>query len=260
MNDRKCYAFNINIGNQTSCHFYNKSTPSTRLSESSQTEYYSEFRDCQDWYDFGVRNSGVYQVNWMSRMIKDVRCNMQIDGGGWMTFQQRFDGNIKFHDKTWEEYKNGFGTPKGEFWLGNDFLNEITSSGDYFFLAKAETFDGDTEVSKYGQFRIEDEENLYRLHFNETLLDGIHTLYDVNKRSNSNGMAFSTLDKDTELLCVFVNKRGAFWHNNDNNCSKFRPNGIYYTEQACLGNSKGFKWLNWKRQCLKSVQMLIKQM
>ena len=58
-------------------------------------------------------------------MVKYVKCDIEIDGNGWMTFQRSFDGNIKIHDKTWEEYKNGFGTPKGEFWLGNDFLNEI---------------------------------------------------------------------------------------------------------------------------------------
>ena len=257
MYDRKCYAFNINIEKQLSCHFYNRSTPFNHLAESLiQTEYYSEFRDCQDWYDFGVKVSGVYQVNWMSRMVKDVRCNMEIDGGGWMTFQRRFDGSVIFHDKTWNKYKNGFGTLQGEFWFGLDLLSEITSSGNYYFLATIKAFDGESQISKYGNFYVEDENQAYTLHFNDTLLDGIHSLYNKQKFLNGNGMKFSTLDVRHNKTC-HKSRRGAFWHNN---CHLFRVNGEYYQKHNCNKN-KGFKWKNWKdKTCLKSSEMLIKKM
>jgi hypothetical protein len=38
------------------------------------------------------------------------------------------DGTVDFY-KNWQQYKQGFGDPRGEFWLGNDHIYELTNQG-----------------------------------------------------------------------------------------------------------------------------------
>lgn len=38
----------------------------------------------------------------------EVFCDMESFGGGWTVIQQRLNGSVSFN-RTWTEYKNGFG-------------------------------------------------------------------------------------------------------------------------------------------------------
>ena len=76
-------------------------------------------RDCSDILKQGHSNSGVYEIYQPERT--HVYCNMETDGGGWTVILNRQNGDGYF-DRTWVEYKIGFGDVSGNHWLGNKYL------------------------------------------------------------------------------------------------------------------------------------------
>ena len=77
-------------------------------------------------------------------------------------FQRRFDGSVDFY-RDWADYKNGFGSTSGEFWLGNDNIHSLTSKGKHELRIDLEAFDGETRFAEYSGFSIDAESNNYRL-------------------------------------------------------------------------------------------------
>lgn len=42
--------------------------------------------------------------------------------------QKRFDGSVRFSNRTWVEYQNGFGHVAGEYWLGLDRIHRLANN------------------------------------------------------------------------------------------------------------------------------------
>lgn len=67
-------------------------------------------RDCSDYNVMETRKNGVYRVTPDPRNgTFEVFCDMESYGGGWTVIQQRLDGSVSFN-RTWTEYKKGFGS------------------------------------------------------------------------------------------------------------------------------------------------------
>ncbi|KAI8498197.1 hypothetical protein Bbelb_241410 [Branchiostoma belcheri] len=124
--------------------------------------------------------------------------------GGWTVIQRRVDGTVPFN-RTWEEYKRGFGNKDGEHWLGNDNIHLLTNQKDYRLqlFVKGRTF-----TCTRGFFKVSDEMNAYRL-------------VRSNGRPNGNcdliinaglGCAFSTEDRDNFVNCA-MRYGGGWWCN-----------------------------------------------
>lgn len=72
-------------------------------------------RDCSDYNVLETRKNGVYRVTPDARNgTFEVFCDMESYGGGWTVIQQRLNGSVSFN-RTWTEYKKGFGNLR--YWI-----------------------------------------------------------------------------------------------------------------------------------------------
>ena len=76
---------------------------------------------------------------------------------------QQYDGS-GFFNRSWAEYKVGFGDPSGNYWLGNDLLSQLTANNRYklkFDLQQNGT--GTWYYAEYSTFRVLSEADNYTL-------------------------------------------------------------------------------------------------
>jgi len=119
-------------------------------------------KDCADTFKAGERDSRVYTINPDGSGIFDVFCDHTTAGGGWLVFQKRLDGSVDFY-RGWTEYKRGFGSLTGEFWLGLDKIHLLTSRENYKLRVDLEDFDGNTYYAEYDLFGVASEGEKYKL-------------------------------------------------------------------------------------------------
>lgn len=52
------------------------------------------------------------------------------------------EGSRENFNRDWADYKNGFGDPAKEFWLGNENIYMLTNNEDYALRVELEDFEG----------------------------------------------------------------------------------------------------------------------
>lgn len=115
-----------------------------------------------DLLENGFRKDGIYLINPDNNGSFLVFCDQTTNGGGWVVFQKRFNGSQDFN-RTWPEYKNGFGNLNGEFWLGNDNIHRLTHRHQQL-LIELKDFDSFTAHAQYESFSVDSEKDWYTLH------------------------------------------------------------------------------------------------
>ena len=83
-------------------------------------------------------------------------------GRGWIVFQHRYDGFLDFY-RGWKDYKKGFGSLLGEFWLGLQQIHRITTSQRYKLRIDLEDFEGNKRFAEYSSFKVGNEPDEFRL-------------------------------------------------------------------------------------------------
>nr|XP_035964102.1 tenascin-X isoform X8 [Halichoerus grypus] len=192
-------------------------------------------RDCGEEMQNGARTSRATTIflNGNRERPLDVFCDMETDGGGWLVFQRRMDGQTDFW-RDWEDYAHGFGNISGEFWLGNEALHSLTDAGDYSMRVDLRA--GDEAVfAQYDSFRVDSAAQYYRLH-----LEGYHGTAG-DSMSYHSGSVFSARDRDPNnlLISCAVSYHGAWWYKN---CHYANLNGLY----GSTVDHQGVSWYYWK--------------
>ena len=119
-------------------------------------------------------------------------------------------------NRSWVEYKHGFGDKNAEFWLGNEYLHYLTSRRAYKLRFDLEDWDGNTAYAEYSSFVVESEASNYTLRVGD--YSGNASIDQADDESKGflyqNNTQFSTYDRDNDnanMDCVNFIGYGGFW-------------------------------------------------
>ena len=135
-----------------------------------------------------------------------------------------------FFNRSWAEYKVGFGERSGSYWLGNDLLSQLTANNRYklkFDLQQNGT--GIWYYAEYSTFIVLSEADNYTLQ-----VGGFSGNASYDALGYHNGQKFSTFDRDNDGASSY-------------NCAAGRGGGFWYDTCArCLVNgARSTDWFHW---------------
>ncbi|XP_059153713.1 fibroleukin-like isoform X2 [Physella acuta] len=182
---------------------------------------------------------------------KRTLCDTKTDGGGWIIIQRRIKGDVNF-TRTWNDYKNGFGSNSGDFWIGNDVISHLTDSG-YNELRFDMKDKGKDYYAVYRGFKVENEAAKYKMSYTSFSGGNGGDMFSWHK-----SMTFSTIDSDNDWSsggnCA-ADRRGGWWYSD---CHWVNVNG----EWASLVHNKGIHWasITGHSDSLDFVEMKLRRM
>lgn len=143
--------------------------------------------------------------------------------------QQHVDGS-NFFNRTWSEFKAGFGNTSGNYWLGNEQLHTLTQDNKYKLRFELQSnASGLWYWAEYDTFTVGDESTQYTLTVGG--FTGNVTVDAMNSGSIQNGMKFSTKDRDNDrdsgINCA-PSRGGGFWYNSCGWCYVNGAGGYFY--------------------------------
>ncbi|XP_064529897.1 angiopoietin-4 [Pseudopipra pipra] len=213
-----------------------------------------QFQDCAEVRRAGIRTSGVYTLHIANLSEpKKAYCDMETDQGGWTVIQLRANGSLSFQ-RSWREYKQGFGDAAGEYWLGNEAVHLLTSRVPYTLRVELQDWEGGQVYAQYGKFQLGSERQLYRL----SLQDYSGTAGQQSGLALQ-GTQFSTRDADNDnCLCKCAQMlSGGWWFDA---CGLSNLNGIYYPARNNIRKLNGIRWHHFQgpSYSLKGTRMMIR--
>jgi len=133
-----------------------------------------------------------------------------------LLLQQNTNGSAFFYN-LWTEYKVGFNDSRGNYWLGNDLLSQLTLTNRYKLRFDLQSRSNrNWYYAEYSTFIVHPESSNYRL---EVYGYKGNIRWDI--LSHHNGWMFTTFDRDNDRdstgNCA-VRWGGGFWFENCGEC------------------------------------------
>ncbi|KAI8520318.1 hypothetical protein Bbelb_000720 [Branchiostoma belcheri] len=128
----------------------------------------------------------AYDVVFAGRSVP-VYCD-EGSAHDWIVIQRRLNGTVNFN-RDWHEYKEGFGDPDGEYWLGLKLIHKLTENGKWTLRIDMEDWEGNVRWAQYSSFHVSGEGKNFKLHiagYRGTAGDAM---------TYHHGMSFSTSNK-----------------------------------------------------------------
>jgi len=159
-------------------------------------------------------------------------CESELDDGGWTVIERQHAGTVNF-DRSWNEYRNGFGDLREEFFIGLEKLHKMTAAEPQDLLIYFEKHTLETEHTRFNGFLIGSEEEDYVLKSASRISGSYMTL------ESSLGKKFTTFDRDNDKYlwgnCA-KDLRGGWWfgdcHEKSFGAEEFyNLNGVSYNER-----------------------------
>ncbi|XP_033236017.1 fibroleukin-like [Drosophila pseudoobscura] len=169
-----------------------------------------------------------------------VPCNSSVSGSGWTVIQRLVNCHENFN-RTWIDYKIGFGDLRENFFLGLEKIHLMTLTQPHELYIQLQNVYGATSYALYDNFNVGSEEEGYKL---KSLGECSGTAGDSLTEYHLN-MKFSTLDRDNDRdeirNCAKI-LGGGWWFSV--NCGQSFLNGKYY--KCDDGKHGGVAWATWQ--------------
>ncbi|KAK7106247.1 hypothetical protein V1264_017521 [Littorina saxatilis] len=199
----------------------------------------------------GCKEDGIH-------LLRDTNLDLKVTvlcESDWLVVLQRHDGSVDFY-RDWEAYKNGFGSPTGEFWLGLETMHRLTSGQPWELQVTLGDWEGNVTCANYNNFSISSAAENYTLY-----ADYLEDRSQVNDSlALHSGYQFSTYDADNDIKprnnnCA-VKLHGAWWFIK---CGESHLTGPYVNGTYANG-TEGIRWIKWRvpPYSLKFAQMKIR--
>uniref|UniRef100_A0A182MY97 Fibrinogen C-terminal domain-containing protein n=1 Tax=Anopheles dirus TaxID=7168 RepID=A0A182MY97_9DIPT len=191
----------------------------------------------------------IYDVSDLAfRVYRDGRQHHGY-GGNWTVFQRRMDGSVDFN-RSWSDYKYGFGDLHGEHWLGLQKLLRILSSERHELLIELEDFGGNIVYARYDDFQLESEGKWYKI---KSL--GSYSGTAGDSMENYVGRAFVTYGRRDVNKCA-IQFQGGGWFDK---CYSMHLNGPYKTKGEQT-TQEGIHWGTYRGfyYSLKATKMMVR--
>jgi hypothetical protein len=187
-------------------------------------------------------------------MSNDVDTTNRRPGYGWTVILRRLDSTTPSFNRSWQEYRNGFGCLNDSFWFGLQKIRHLvghklpgctnTTHQLYVGMERYHPTNPTYNSVFYHVFSIGDESVNYALNIN--IVGGGSSYDDIlsgggDSLGSHHGSQFSTHDQDNDMSSGHCaeDRGGGWWYNN---CLESHLTGMFYSGGFMASSNDGIIW------------------